>query len=135
MSLITALFMMLALSVFAMVMLIVLVAICRPHKRRIYPHQVQHRVIPVPDDEPVYLDVLDNHEIDPLCDQLDASGHDKFGRTWEDLHGQRCADGREQHRRDMLKGSMNSISSDTWRTRINRPDGYVGAEYSEYEDK
>jgi hypothetical protein len=119
MSLLSSLISVLCLASLALVCLVITVAIFMPRKRKIYAHQVQRRT--PADTETAYSEVVADHQIDPLCYQLDSSGHDKYGQTWETLHGQRCAEEHAQHRIDTMRGAMRGMASDLWIARINRP--------------
>lgn len=154
MSLISALIMMFILSAIAATLLFAFIRLLQPHKRKIYAHQtVKHAADKLPYQIDLYgeIDTGDDWKLDENTGQFTKTLWDGTVMTWDnDPSGQVrterqaaetgkvaraiAAERREQHRRDTLKQSMNSISSDVWKARINRPDGFIGWEKSAEED-
>lgn len=154
-SVLSILLMIFILSVIAATFLFALIRMLQPHKRKIYSHQVVKHAndkLPYQMDTFEPIDTNDEWKLNEDTGQFTKVLWDGTIVTWDnDPSGQVSqerqetkmgairrvheADRREQNRANSRHGALNRISSDIWNARINRPDGYIGAEMSPLEDE
>jgi len=51
----------------------------------------------------------DGHKVDPIFKTLDLTGHDKEGRTFAELHAERCAVDRANYYHRLVSNAMGAV--------------------------